>query len=408
MTNKHILIFEPEANGHQMPYVRYLLDAIDRDVKQPRVTLLTTAEAAEHPNCQKLVNDFSSLVTLRIAPPVPEGNDFFRRLDVFYERQWKYAEALSRGLEEIGAGTVDFILVPHLEAIGLLHLALRRGLFRGVPWATIAHAIRFHHRASGINGPFRPIDFLQRAFFARVVQDPALVCFGTNNPYLPGAARRSKVMFCPDPCTAPELSGALEARAAYGIRPETCVVLVFGFIDRRKCVDILFEGAARAIPELDITVLLAGVQHAGHLEPVLRGEAAKKLRDHGRLVEVNRFLIDGQDIDPMSAADIVWVFYERNFVTNSNVLARSALSGRPVIARRQGLVGRLVDDHQLGLALSSDTPDAVVEALNRLVRDPLLRHQMGENGARAFAQNTPANFARPIVDGINRTLAARR
>ncbi len=75
----------------------------------------------------------------------------------------------------------------------------------------------------------------------------------------------------------PRLAGMAEARAAYGIRPETRVVLVFGFIDRRKCVDVLLEGVARLDPDVDVTVLMAGQQHAGHLGAVMNGPVARAL-----------------------------------------------------------------------------------------------------------------------------------
>jgi glycosyltransferase involved in cell wall biosynthesis len=407
MTKRHIIIFEPEASGHQMGYLRHLLKGIDRDVANVHATLLTTAEAAEHPNCIRLVNDFRSLVTLRVAPVVTERSVVFRALGAFYERQWRNAESLDRGLTDIGPGNVDFILLPHLEAIGLLQIGLRPNLFRGKPWATIAVAARFHHRRAGIEAPFRWLDIPQSIFFWRIIRRPALACFGSVNPYFAQIISHPKVKHCPEPTATPILSDVGEARATYGVRPETCVVLVFGFIDRRKCLDILLEGAARLIPELDLTVLLAGTQHPRHLAPVLNGDAARKLREHGRLVEANRFIMDGVDIDPMSAADIAWVFYQRDFVIQSSVLVRCGVFRRPAITRAQGVIGHLVEEHQLGLALSSESPEAVAAALTQLAGDPALRQKMGDNSARAFAENTPENFARPIVDAINRALAAR-
>jgi glycosyltransferase involved in cell wall biosynthesis len=408
MNDSRILIFEPESNGHQMNYVRFLMNGIREHVRNACFTLLTTEEATEHSNYRGLVADFPDILDVRVAPAVTEENRLFRALGSFYERQWKHAEAFARGFEKIGPANVDFALLPHLEAVGLLHLALRRGLFRGTPWATNSHAIRFHHRKSGIEGPFRAIDLLQRGFFWRVVNDPDLVCLGTNDPYLPGAVDHPKVVFCPDPCAMPRLAGMAEARAAYGIRPETRVVLVFGFIDRRKCVDVLLEGVARLDPDVDVTVLMAGQQHAGHLGAVMNGPVARALRERGRLIEVNRFIQFDREIDPMSAADISWVFYERDFVRFSNVLALSGLARRPVIARHQGLVGRMVEDNRLGIALASDAPDAIAAALTRLALDDVGRQSMGENGARFFAANTPANFARPIADAINRALSRKR
>jgi glycosyltransferase involved in cell wall biosynthesis len=407
MKPARILIFEPEATGHQMEVLRYLLSGVEQAISDARVILLTSAEAAEHPNCQRLAADFSHLMEIRIAPEITGKSLFFHRISEFYERQWRNAEQFSRGLDEIGPDNVHFIILPHLEAIGLLHLALRPGIFRGRPWATIAVGIRFHHRQAGISGPSQPQDFIQRLCFRKVVNYPALVCFGSVNPYLARAVNHPKVAWCPEPAAAPQLSSAEEARLAYGIRPETCVVLVFGFIDRRKCVDILLEGVARLDPELDVTVFLAGTQHAGHLAPVLNGETARNLRERGRLIEANRYIMVGRDIDPMSVADISWVFYDKNFVFTGSVLVRSALSRRAVICRDQGVIGRLVAESQCGLVLSSDAPEVVAEALARLARDPGLRREMGENGAKAFAGNTPEAFARPVIEGIRHALADR-
>jgi glycosyltransferase involved in cell wall biosynthesis len=405
MTKRHILIFEPDANGHQMESVRFLLTSIDQETSGTRVTLLTTDDAAEHPNCVRLIAEFSHLVTLRIAPPVTEGHRLFRALGVFYETQWRNAEQLSRVLDESGADDLDFILLPHLESIGLLQLRLRPGLFRGKPWATIAVAIRFLNRRCGIKGPFRGLDILQRIFFNRVMKYPGLTCFGSVNPYFARAARHPKVAYCPEPCAVPVLSDSGEAREAYGLRPETIVILVYGILDRRKCIDILLEGAALIAGELDLTVLLAGPQHRRHLAPALAGAAAHKLRQQGRLIEVNRFILRGRGIDPMSVADIAWTFYERDFVNNSNVLVTSGLSRRPVIARDQGVIGRQVQDYQCGLVLSSEAPDAIAAALARLAHDPDLRRTMGENGSRAFARNTPEYYTRPIMDAIGRATA---
>jgi glycosyltransferase involved in cell wall biosynthesis len=56
--------------------------------------------------------------------------------------------------------------------------------------------------------------------------------------------------------------------------------------------------------------------------------------------------------------------------------------------------------------LGSDTPNSIAAALSQLAGDPALRREMGENGARAFAANTPDNFARPIVEAIKRVVSA--
>jgi glycosyltransferase involved in cell wall biosynthesis len=193
---------------------------------------------------------------------------------------------------------------------------------------------------------------------------------------------------------------AARAREAYGLRPGAFVVLVFGVIDRRKCLDVLLEGAVRVPEDVDLTILVAGPQDRTDVGATFRGPAASSLRRSGRLVEYNRFIMSGQDIDPASAADAVWVYYEPNFVYSSSVLVHAALAGRPVLVRQRGVVGRQVEENGVGLTLESDSPESVANALTRLGRDEALRRRMGEAGIKTFAGNSPEAFARPITDGI--------
>ena len=400
-----IVIFEPEANGHQVEFLRHLLTFIDRTITNSRIILLTTTYAASHPNYLRLAEDFGHLVTTRIVPSVNRNRLLAAALGTNYERQWRDAERLQRGLREIGIDNVDFILLSYLESIGLLQLALRPRLFGRKPWATIANGIRFHHRKCGVESPFRWIDILQNILVRWIIRHPTLVCFGTVDPYLSCFSSSTKIRYCPEPSALPNLSSPSISRAAYGIRFDTIVVLVYGVLDRRKCIEVLLEAAARVRDELDLTIFLAGPQNRGQLSAALSGEAARKLREHDSLVEVDRFILQGKDIDPLGAADICWAFYERNYVYSSNVLVQSGLARRPVIARRQGITGRLVEEHKLGLALTSEAPEIVASALQRLARDPALCREMGENGARTFARNTPENFASPIIYGIKAALA---
>jgi glycosyltransferase involved in cell wall biosynthesis len=389
-----------------MHYVQYLLEGMKRDVRNCRVTLLTSRGAAANPSYQTVLSRFPDFVTPRIAPDVDGGHRLYRAIGPYYEYLWRHAKSFSLGLDEIGPDSVDLILLPYMETIGLLHLSLHRGLFRGRPWITIAHHVGFHHRARGTGGAPEPTDVLQRILFSRMLHDRRLICVGTHDPILPDAVHDPKVVFCPHPAVGPKLSGVAEARAAYGIRPDTCVILMFGVVNRVKMLDLLLESAARLVPEVDLTVLLAGVQTADDVAAALSSPSADKLREHGRLIEVNRYIVEDVDIDPMSASDIVWAFYRKEFRWHSGVACRAALAKLPVIIRRETLTGQLVDVNEAGLALTSDDPGDIANALAQLAKDPALRTQLGENGHRTFSEYTPERLARPIIEAINHAFAA--
>ena len=403
--SSHIVIFEPGAGGHQMEYVRHLLHDL-RNRMTARFTLLTTPYAARHANCERLAHDFAdSLCVQETREPFPRHFGF-RALGRFAEEQWQHAQMAEAGMQKIGWDRIDFVLLPYLETIGLLQLGLRKPAFRGKPWATIAIGTRFHHRACGIKGSFRWIDPIQQLFFRRVLTDPSLVRLGTIDPYLPRAARHPKVMYCVDPCPTPAPIEQARARDAYGLRRETFVVLVFGVIDRRKCLHVLLAGAARVPKDIDLTVFVVGRQAKNDVAAAMRSDAARALRDSNRLVEVDRFILSNQDVDPVMAADAVWVFYEPNFVYSSSVLVRAGRSGRPVIARLRGVVGKQVEENGLGLALESDSPESVASALTRLASDASMCRRMGEAGVRAFADHSPQAFAKPITEAVLATLGS--
>ena len=267
-----------------MEYIRHLLTSMVQNVPGLTVTLLTTAEARHHPNTARLLQAFPAILTARLAPAVTRTNPLFRRLGAYYERQWRHGEMLLLGLRQYAANLPSFVLVPHLESIGLVNIALRPNLFAGLPWATITIGARFHHKNCGIKGPRLAVDMLQRALFMQVIRRPSLACFGTIDPYLAPVVRHPKVAYTPEPCAPVVLAGREQARAAYGIRANTCVVTVFGFLDHRKCIAALLDGASRVPPEVDLTVMLAGPQHLDMRRTIRAHAAANGLRQADRQI----------------------------------------------------------------------------------------------------------------------------
>ena len=406
MQSRIILVFDPEASGHHMEYLRHLFTCLEPTIPSAKIVLLTTQSAAEHPNFQRLAADFGHLMQIRIARPIGPKTFMQRLMPAFAGRQSENAAILAQGIDDFGPENVGCVLLAHLEAIGVLNLALWPGILRGRPWLAIMIGVRYHHRQVGIAGPFRWQDFVQRWLFEKILRQAELVRIAVIDPYFVDTLNHPKVSWSPDPVIPPRLTNAQQARASYGLRPETCVILVFGFISHRKCIDALLAGVARLAPSLDVTVFLAGTQHGRLRQGLANNEIARTLRENGRLIEVDRYIMDDQDLDPMSTADICWVLYDQTWVMPSGVLLLAAVAGRAVICRRQGVIGRLVEENQCGLALTSDHPATIAAAITKLAHDPALRDRMGANGRRAFAGQTPERFAQPIIDAIIPLLSA--
>jgi hypothetical protein len=70
-----------------------------------------------------------------------------------------------------------------------------------------------------------------------------------------------------------------------------------------------------------------------------------------------------------------------------------------------GLVGRTVRKHSLGISLdTSDTP-GVVDAIQRLRDDESMMREFGENGRRLAKRHTGAVFAETICDALEASIA---
>jgi phosphatidylinositol alpha-1,6-mannosyltransferase len=63
-------------------------------------------------------------------------------------------------------------------------------------------------------------------------------------------------------------------------------------------------------------------------------------------------------------------------------LAEAASSGRPVVAGNAGGIPEAVKDGETGLLVDPERPEAVAEAVRRLLRDPKLARRLGAAGRR--------------------------
>lgn len=396
---KTVVVFEPENGGHQMDYAEALIEHLLRMPGIRRVILLTAPGSAAHPNSARLVARFDSRFELVTTPGNTKRSKLLRRASVFFERQREHCMELGAGLDAIGPERIDFVIVSHFEAIGLVQVAWRPGLFRGRPWASIAVGMRFHHHQVGLAAQVTWQDRVKRALLKLVLRRPGLVCLASVDPTLAEVMRNPKVAWCPEPVEQPATASEAVVRHHYGVSAETCVLLVFGFVDMRKNIRVLLESLDLVDPGVDLLTLIIGQQNR-EVRALLDGPLAEKLRLAGRLRIIDQFVPFQPETYPFSLADITWIAYRREFVFISSVFSRAAIMGKCVLGSEHGLVGRMIRDTDCGVTVDAESASSVAAALTRLAGDKALRSKLGENGRRAFETHTPEAFTRPILDAL--------
>jgi glycosyltransferase involved in cell wall biosynthesis len=142
--------------------------------------------------------------------------------------------------------------------------------------------------------------------------------------------------------------------------------------------------AVRAIAGLDATILVLG-----------EGEERSRLEMLGRELGV-RLLLPGRVGDVAAVlrrADLL--VHPARWEGFGLALLEAMLCSLPVVATRVSSIPEIVADGETGLLVPPDDPDALGDALGRLLADDALRRRLGEAGhARARAEFSVERMAR--------------
>ncbi|MEZ4702139.1 MAG: glycosyltransferase family 4 protein [Rhodothermales bacterium] len=184
------------------------------------------------------------------------------------------------------------------------------------------------------------------------------------------------------------------------IEPDRKVALLFGALSSRKGIFSTLEALRRLPAPLQSRL---AVVFAGAVEPSERGAflaAALGVRQETRLQVLidDRFLPDADIQSLLHASDLVLVTYQQH-VGSSNVVIRAAAAGKPVIGPTYGLLGQQIRTHHLGATVDTQSPDALMRALERYLETGAVPFDAAK--AAAFAQeNTAEAFASTILDRL--------
>jgi phosphatidylinositol alpha-1,6-mannosyltransferase len=172
-----------------------------------------------------------------------------------------------------------------------------------------------------------------------------------------------------------------EVRARYGLG-EGRWLLSVARLSRHKGIDTALQALARLrsrYPDLRYAVVGTGEEQES---------LAAEARELGVADRV-RFLTDVPDRDLPALYNTAEVYLGVSRLMEQRVegfgisLAEASACGVPVVAGRSGGIPAAVRDGETGLLVDAERPEAVAEALARLLNDAALRARLGAAGRRA-------------------------
>jgi len=153
------------------------------------------------------------------------------------------------------------------------------------------------------------------------------------------------------------------------------VVLFFGLLRPYKGLDVLLA-AFREVEGAELWVVGMPRMDLAPLEDLAR-------RAPGTVRFVRRFVTDPEIPSFFRRADLVVLPYRE--IDQSGVLYTALAFGKPLVLSDVGGFGEVAREHGAGRLVPPGDPDALAEALQELLADPLARERLGAAAARAAA-----------------------
>ncbi len=155
-------------------------------------------------------------------------------------------------------------------------------------------------------------------------------------------------------------------------KEEPKTVLFFGRIWEYKGLDTLIQAeplVSSVIPDINFVI-------AGQGEDFGRYDAM--IQNPDRFEIHNRYITDEERVEFFERSSVVLLPY--NEATQSGVVPVAYNHGRPVIATDVGALSDCVEDGKTGLLIQPRDPQALADAIVKMVQDQPMRHAMGHAG----------------------------
>jgi glycosyltransferase involved in cell wall biosynthesis len=330
---------------------------------------------------------FARQLTLHLDP------ERFER--IYCATRWRADEAedpaAAAAIDELRASGVEFIRLQRRSRLGLRAWMPLLRLLRERP-ADVLHSHKFGSNVWGalIDVVTRPPvfiaheqtwsfegqpgrRFLDRELIARRADAFVAVSSEDRRRMIEVEhIRPSKVLLMPNAVPSPEPGPRSDVRSELGIGPGTPVIGAIAVLRPQKALEVLLEAVARLTTRFpELRVLIAG---DGPEDDRLRAVAARLGLDG--TVE---FLGRRTDVPAVLAALDVSVS-SSDFEGTPLALMESMEAGLPVVATRVGGTPDLIDDGVEGLLVPRRDPDALANAIARLLSEPEVAREMGARG----------------------------
>jgi len=364
----HILIFEPRIKGHHLKWLRYITeDFITAGFK-------LTLGVDWRPESRTLIcNELSNLI------------EKVKILSIYNKAgKWRKGSKLKALADCFSESSAQEVFVNNLDDI--VSHCLRRasvGIFPPKMLQGRLSGVYFRPRFL-LNPLWPPGNLIKTIGFSRLLKKHWFKNIYLMDEYLFSNIQNRSIdqsfHFLPDPWSGDFSQSKDQARKILKIPLDKFVFLNYGIGDKRKGLHLVIHAMLEASHESRLFLLCAG--QISKNNTICSG--LDKLETLGRAKVMNRYISDVEEELCFCAADAVLLPYVNHF-GSSGVLSLAAGAGKMVIASDDGLIGRRVLEHRLGLLFSSGNTKALGKSMSQAMSLSRSNRDQFQNSALEYA-----------------------
>ncbi len=367
----HVMLLDLYATGHHPQYILNLVEYWAENSVTCRLTIVAPDELRKASNSlDMLLREYKdrglSYVSIDQLTPSASSTVGLVKADQAHGR------LLRHHIDKHRPDHVALMYFDHCQ----LSLAFGLRLPQAVSFSGIYFRPTFHLDERPGDLRSRLTDLRKKAVLRHALRNPHFRHLFCLDPFVvPTLAQMApdvKSVHLPDGVrVGAGLTPCSDVRAEWAIEEGRVVALLLGVLDARKGVHIVLEAVRRLEREAQrkLTLVFAGPVKTAD-ESVLREAIAEVCeRTEVHVLLDNRYVPDSEVQSLVEASDVVLLPYQRDHVGSSNMLARAAIAGVPVLGTDHGLIGKLIIRHRLGDTMDSTDPDGIALSLRQLVQD---------------------------------------
>ncbi|MFK5895026.1 MAG: glycosyltransferase [Pseudomonadota bacterium] len=348
-TAKHILVAEPRLGGHHLTWLKYIVE--DFVSLGCTVSLITD----NRPNSDAIIKNYLGSLVFNIS------------FLPFYDNKGKFLQGtqLATMAEAISKTNADELFINNLDAI--MSKLLRSAFMGRMPPKNIHGKINgIYFRPRFLENNFWPIKnyFKSKGFKALDADGWFNHLFLLDEYLLENATKLYKQCqfhFLPDTWHGAFSASQHSARKQLKLPEKKFILLNYGIGDKRKGLHIVVDALLNIQKSTNIFLLCAGELNNDQ-------QIKKRLNvlvKQGKAVLLDRYVTDQEEQLCFAACDTVLLPYIGHF-GSSGVLSRATAAGKPILSSNEGLVGKRVKAHHLGLLFKAGSSNDLQKQLINL------------------------------------------